>query len=105
MQQTDAFIMPSLVEGFGLAYLEALAAGCHVVGTANSGLPDLPLSAAARTLVPVGDIPALSEAVAMLIERRGAGGLDPVVIVAEASQWRWDQFRAGIADHAKSVLG
>ena len=105
MQQADVFIMPSLVEGFGLAYLEALSAGCHVVGTANSGLPDLPLSPAARTLVPVGDISALSEAVAGLIERRKSGGLDPAVIAAEASQWRWDHFRAGIAEHAKAVLG
>ncbi len=33
--------MPSLVEGFGQVYLEALAAGCPVLGTANTCLPDL----------------------------------------------------------------
>lgn len=39
----DVFVMPSLVEGFGLVYLEALAAGCFVIGTENTGLPDLNL--------------------------------------------------------------
>ena len=67
MQRADVFIMPSLIEGFGLTYLEALAAGCHIVGTANTGLPDLPLSAAARTLVPAGDILALSDVIEQLI--------------------------------------
>ena len=35
------FLMPSLVEGFGQVYLEALAHGCPVLGTPNTGLPDL----------------------------------------------------------------
>src|SRR6185503_11385171 len=35
------FVMPSLVEGFGQVYLEALAQGCPVLGTPNSGLPDI----------------------------------------------------------------
>lgn len=33
--------MPSLVEGFGQVFLEALAQGCPVLGTPNTGLPDL----------------------------------------------------------------
>jgi glycosyltransferase involved in cell wall biosynthesis len=35
------FVMPSLVEGFGQVYLEALAQGCPVLGTPNSCLPEL----------------------------------------------------------------
>jgi glycosyltransferase involved in cell wall biosynthesis len=34
-------VMPSLVEGFGHVYLEAMAHGCPVLGTPHSGLPDL----------------------------------------------------------------
>jgi glycosyltransferase involved in cell wall biosynthesis len=105
IRTADVFIMPSLVEGFGLSYLEALAAGCHVVGTANTGLPDLPLSDRSRTLVPVGDITAIAAAIEALIVRRGGGGLDPAGIAAEAAGWRWEQFRAGIADHARTVIG
>ncbi len=35
------FAMPSLVEGFGQVYLEALSHGCPVLGTPNTCLPDL----------------------------------------------------------------
>ena len=104
MQQSDVFIMPSLVEGFGLTYLEALAAGCHVVGTANTGLPDLPLSPDACTLVPPGNIEALVETIASLIARRASGALDAARIAAEAGNWTWDDFRSGVAKHARAVL-
>jgi glycosyltransferase involved in cell wall biosynthesis len=105
MQAADVFIMPSLIEGFGLTYLEALAAGCHVVGTANTGLPDLHLSDAACTLVPTGDLTALEGVIEDLIARRAACGLDPVAISAEAAHWTWQDFRAGIAAHARRVIG
>lgn len=39
--RSTLFVMPSLVEGFGQVYLEALAQGCPVLGTANTSLPDL----------------------------------------------------------------
>src|SRR6185436_4412 len=39
--RSSLFVMPSLVEGFGQVYLEALAQGCPVLGTANTALPDL----------------------------------------------------------------
>jgi glycosyltransferase involved in cell wall biosynthesis len=35
------FVMPSLSEGFGQVFLEALGFGCPVLGTANTCLPDL----------------------------------------------------------------
>lgn len=38
---SSLFVMPSLVEGFGQVYLEALAHGCPVLGTPNTCLPDL----------------------------------------------------------------
>lgn len=104
MQSAQVFIMPSLIEGFGLVYLEALAAGCHVVGTENTGLPDLPLSAEARTLVPAGNLTALGEAIEALIQRHEVPGFDAEAIAAEAAGWTWANFRRKVADHARSVL-
>jgi glycosyltransferase involved in cell wall biosynthesis len=40
-QQADLFVMPSLAEGFGHVYLEALACGTPVLGTQNTVVPDL----------------------------------------------------------------
>jgi glycosyltransferase involved in cell wall biosynthesis len=36
------FVMPSLSEGFGQVYLEALSNGCPILGSRNSMLPDIP---------------------------------------------------------------
>jgi len=37
----DAFVFPSLYEGFGLPILEAMACGCPVVTSNNSSLPEV----------------------------------------------------------------
>ncbi|MES2491755.1 MAG: glycosyltransferase family 4 protein [Pseudomonadota bacterium] len=97
----DVFVMPSIVEGFGLAYLEALAAGCHVIGTPNTGLPDLPYADFASSLVPVGDIAALAERMLYLAERKRAGLLDPDAIAGETRRWQWSDFRRAVAEHAR----
>lgn len=100
----DVFVMPSLVEGFGLVYLEALAAGCHIIGTPNTGLPDLPLDAEALTLVLPGQIDELADAMRALVRRKEQGGLNPAVIAAQAAKWQWTDFRHAIADHARAFL-
>lgn len=94
--QADVFAMPSLVEGFGLVYLEALAQGCHVLGTSNTGLPDLDLGSDAATIVEPGDIAALDGALTDLAARKQAGALDPQTIANRAARWSWADFRGGI---------
>ncbi|MBB4153888.1 glycosyltransferase involved in cell wall biosynthesis [Sphingomonas jinjuensis] len=101
---SDVFVMPSLVEGFGLVYLEALSRGCHAVATENTGLPDLDLSAGAATIVPSGDIDLLAAALARLSAAAQAGELDRTAIRDEAARWQWRDFRAAIAAHARSIL-
>ena len=95
-READVFVMPSLVEGFGLVYLEALAHGCHVVGTTNTGLPDLDLGTAAATIIQPGDIAELDAAIANLAGRKRNGGLDPQTIANSAARWSWSDFRRGI---------
>ena len=71
----------------------------------HTGLPDLPLSDAARTLVPIGDIAALSDVIEQLVVRRASGGLDAAAIAGEAGNWTWSDFRIRIAAQARGVLG
>jgi glycosyltransferase involved in cell wall biosynthesis len=40
-QSSDVFFMPSLIEGFGLPILEAMAAGCPVVSSNACSLPEV----------------------------------------------------------------
>ena len=101
----DVFVMPSLVEGFGLVYLEALAAGCHVIGTTNTGLPDMSLSQEAATIVAPGDPGMLADALSAIALRKRLRKIDPTTIRAEGARWSWSDFRHQIASHAAQVYG
>ena len=67
MGATDIFVSPSHSESFGLAILDAMAAGCPVVATETAGAIELIDDAAA--LVPIRDPIALAEKVCWYLER------------------------------------
>lgn len=58
----DVFALPSLEEGFGMAALEAMAAGLPVVATDVGGLPELVQHGKTGLLVKPGDASALAGA-------------------------------------------
>jgi glycosyltransferase involved in cell wall biosynthesis len=95
-ERADVFVLPSLVEGFGLVYLEALAAGCHVIGTFNTGLPDLRAPEEVATVVPAGDLEALHAALRTATTRAAKEGFDRDAIRSFAATRSWENFRAGI---------
>lgn len=69
----DVFVMPSrlvpgkLVEGFGLAFLEAAAAGKPVIGTRFGGIQDAVADGVSGLLVEPEDDDALAEALARIL--------------------------------------
>jgi L-malate glycosyltransferase len=52
----DVFLLPSELESFGLAALEAMARGVPVVGSDAGGLPEVVRHAESGYLLPVGDV-------------------------------------------------
>ena len=73
----DVFCLPSLQEGFGIVFLEAMAAGLPVVGCRAAAIPEVVPDGECGILVPPGDVNALASALERLLgdetERRRLG--------------------------------
>jgi glycosyltransferase involved in cell wall biosynthesis len=104
-ESSDVLVMPSLIEGFGYVYLEAMARGCFCIGTYNTALPDLLAhSSLAGCIVPAASPSllaiALKEAEGLALE----GSLDRNAIIKRASRFTWERFRNEISAVGKELV-
>lgn len=63
----DLFVSASHSESFGLAIVEAMAAGCAVLATSTAGAREVLEDEQTGRLTPVGDVDAISEAIKALL--------------------------------------
>ncbi len=82
---SDVFILPSEAESFGLAALEAMAAGVPVVATNAGGLPELVVNGTSGHLCEIGDILGMSNSVLNILE----------------SEKRFSEFRSSTLERAQ----
>jgi glycosyltransferase involved in cell wall biosynthesis len=66
-READIFVLPTTSDLVPWVVLEAMASGCPVVSTPVGGIADLVVEGETGLLVPVGDIPRLTEAIRTLI--------------------------------------
>jgi glycosyltransferase involved in cell wall biosynthesis len=92
MSEADAFVFPSLFEGFALVILEAMAAGLPVITTPNTAGPDLIKDGKEGLIVPAGDVEALRTAMESLLnnpERARAMGRAAHEM---AKEYTWERY-------------
>jgi glycosyltransferase involved in cell wall biosynthesis len=65
---TTALAVPSRIDSFGIVYLEAWACGKPVIGAQAGGVPDVVIEGEDGLLVPYGDVRALAESIARLVD-------------------------------------
>ena len=91
LRQLDVFVAASRQESFGVAVLEASAAGVPVVVTRVGGLPEVVEAGVTGLVVEPENVPALAQAITQLLDdatlrqRMGCAGRDWV-----AAHYAWD---------------
>ena len=95
----DIFVRPSIIEGFGNAFIEAFAAGTAVIGTSVGGIPDFLKDGDTGLFCSVRDPQSIAHAVNRYLD-------DPILkasIVAKArslaeEKYDWDMIAEGVRE-------
>ena len=66
----DVYVHPAIMEGFGIALLEAMAMVKPVVATTTGGIPDIVVHEETGLLVAPGDPEALASAIGVLLDKK-----------------------------------
>lgn len=97
MAKATFFCMPSIREGFGIVYLEAMASGCVTIGTEKEGISDLIVNGVNGFLVPPDDPEAIGKVIEWCVEH-------PKEAIAIAERGRQDALNLTWEKNAKTYL-
>jgi glycosyltransferase involved in cell wall biosynthesis len=95
-QDADVFVLPSLAEGFGHVYLEALACGVPIICTENTGGADIIRHGESGWILPAGDPAALADCLSWAFSHRRQVREMREAARAVAEKYSWDRFREEI---------
>jgi glycosyltransferase involved in cell wall biosynthesis len=90
------FVMPSLVEGFGLVYLEALSHGLPVLCSINSGGIDIITDNVEGFIVEPGDSSAIVEKIDYCLRNRDNLSSMSVEANQTIRRWTWERYQSAV---------
>lgn len=100
----DAFLFPSSTETLGLVLLEAMAAGCPVVGANRGGIPDIVSDGVNGCLYDPDQPASLTTAVQRLLGDAAARRQLRLAAREEAERWGWAGATAQLQSYYRQVL-
>ncbi|MBS1708841.1 MAG: glycosyltransferase [Armatimonadetes bacterium] len=105
MQRSSVLVLPSVQDGFGLVLAEAMACGCPVIGTTNTGFRDVAVDGEHGFLVPPRHVEALAAAIQTLVDDRALRDRMAAASVERVkSLGGWDEYGNAIVELVKSQL-
>jgi glycogen(starch) synthase len=106
MASTDAMVVPSIYEPFGLVALEAAAAGAPLAVSETGGLAEIVEPGVTGLRFPVRDAEALTESVSSLIsDREAARAMAEAARTMVRERYGWDDVAKATAGVYASVVG
>jgi len=101
----DAFLFPSSTETLGLVLLEAMAAGCPVVGANRGGIPDIVNDGENGCLYDPDQPGSLVDAVQRLLGDQDQRSRLRLAARQEAERWGWAGATEQLRSYYRQVLG
>ena len=98
------FVFPSLVEGFGLVLLEAMACGIPVITTPNTAGPDIITDGVEGFIVPIRDVEALKEKIEWCYRHPQESAEMGRAARQKAEQLTWDLYRQRLSSRVQTLL-
>jgi alpha-maltose-1-phosphate synthase len=100
----SVFVFPSLVEGFGLVLLEAMACGIPVITTPNTAGPDILTDGVEGFIVPIRDVAALKEKLEWCYSHPEELAQMGKAARQKAEQLTWGLYRQQLASRVQELL-
>ncbi|MEI6331107.1 MAG: glycosyltransferase family 4 protein [Pseudanabaena sp. ELA645] len=101
----SVFVFPSLVEGFGLVLLEAMACGIPIITTPNTAGPDIITDGIEGFIVPIRDIEALKQKLEWCYSHPQELAEMGIAARRKAEQLTWANYRQKLATVIKEKIG
>lgn len=98
MQQHDALVLPSIVEGRALVQQEALSCGLPIIVTPNSGGEDLVEKGKTGHMVPIRSPENIAEAISVTLSDKNNIECIRELCQKKASQYTWEKYAQNIID-------
>lgn len=102
-RSSTLFAMPSLVEGFGQVYLEALSSGLPVLGTPNTCCPELGEERHGVFIVPPAEPDLLAAKLNSLAQQLPGNELIRRNARLRSQQFGWENFRSRLRDIVQAI--
>ncbi|MEL7067688.1 MAG: glycosyltransferase family 4 protein [Cyanobacteria bacterium J06581_3] len=100
----SVFVFPSLVEGFGLVLLEAMACGIPIITTPNTAGPDIITDGVEGFIIPIRDVAALKAKLEWCYQNPQAVAEMGKAARKKAEQLTWERYRSDLGTKVKELI-